>query len=136
MATDTADEQSNHVFLRGTFAGEVIERTMPSGDELISFRVTVPRPPGGRVRVDSIDCASTRAAVRRSAARYEAGDEVELTGSLHRRFWRTPGGSPSSRYEVEVSSLRGARAPKSQEDQRSVASKLGRGTLIGEAANE
>jgi single-strand DNA-binding protein len=112
MTTDTADGQSNQVFLRGTFAGEAVERTLPSGDELVSFRITVARPPGGRVRVDSIDCASTRATVRRSVTRYQAGDEIELTGSLHRRFWRTPGGWPSSRYEVDVDSLRRARVPE------------------------
>jgi single-strand DNA-binding protein len=33
------------------------------------------------------------------------GTEVEVRGSLRRRFWRSPTG-PASRYEVEVRSLR------------------------------
>ncbi len=121
MAIDEVDGQCNQVFLRGTFAGEAVERTLPSGDALVSFRITVARPSGGRVRVDSIDCASARASVRRSAGRYQAGDEVELTGSLHRRFWRTPSGAPSSRYQVDVDSMRRVRARK--------AARLGRSEL-------
>jgi single-strand DNA-binding protein len=105
MATSTVTAQTNQVYLRGVFAGEALVRTLPSGDELVSFRVTVPRPPGERVRVDSIECASTRAVVRRFALRCQPGDVIEISGSLRRRFWRSAGGGPASRYEVEVSRL-------------------------------
>jgi single-strand DNA-binding protein len=108
--TSIEDEFSheNTVFLRGVLAAKATTRVMPSGDELCSFRVTVKRPPGsirGRASVDSIDCAATRATVRKVAARASPGEVVELTGQLHRRFWRGPGGL-ASRYEVEVSSLK------------------------------
>jgi single-strand DNA-binding protein len=108
VGTDKSDpaKDVNQVLLRGVFAGEALLRTLPSGDELCSFRVTVPRPPGSRARVDSIDCAATKATVRRSALKCQPGDPVEITGSLRRRFWRAPSGVPTSRYEVEVSSLR------------------------------
>jgi single-strand DNA-binding protein len=33
------------------------------------------------------------------------GQVVEVTGSLHRRFWRSPAGL-ASRYEVDVASLK------------------------------
>jgi single-strand DNA-binding protein len=102
-------EPENSVFLRGVFAGEAILRTLPSGDELCSFRITVARPPGARARVDSIDCSATGAAVRRGALRCQAGDLIEVRGSLRRRFWRGPGGGPSSRYEVEVTTLKNRR---------------------------
>jgi single-strand DNA-binding protein len=105
-------EPANHVFLRGMVASAPVVRTLPSGDELCAFRLTVPRPPGDpsatRVRVDSIDCASTRATVRRSALRWVQGDVVEVTGALRRRFWRTPAGTPASRYEVDAASVRRA----------------------------
>ena len=90
MATNTVTALTNQVYLRGVFAGEALVRTLPSGDELVSFRVTVPRPAGERVRVDSIECASTRAVVRRFALRCQPGDVVEISGSLRRRFWRSP----------------------------------------------
>jgi single-strand DNA-binding protein len=106
MATEPDSLDNNHVALSGVFAGEAVLRTLPSGDELVSFRVTVARPPGDRVRVDSIDCASTRPLVRRGAIRCQPGDLVTLSGRLRRRFWRSPAGTPASRYEVEVTSLR------------------------------
>jgi single-strand DNA-binding protein len=105
-------EPANNVFLRGTVAIAPVVRTLPSGDQLCSFRITVQRPSGesavSRVRVDSIECASTRAAVRRSAQRWAPGDVVEVTGALRRRFWRTSAGTPASRYEVEASAVRRA----------------------------
>ena len=97
----------NEVFLRGRLAAEPVARTLPSGDELIAFRLTVPRPPDDkvRVRVDSIDCAALNARVRHCLERTVPGDELEVTGSLRRRFWRSPMGL-GSRYEVLVSSVR------------------------------
>jgi single-strand DNA-binding protein len=110
--TTTSSPDDNQVFLRGRLASTPVLRTLPSGDELCSFRLTVPRPAGDRVRVDSLDCASTRARVRRTVERAEPGDELEVSGSLHRRFWRSPGGL-GSRYEVAVGTARvSARQPR------------------------
>jgi single-strand DNA-binding protein len=95
----------NQVFLRGRLAAEPMLRTLPSGDELLSFRLTVARPAGDRARVDSLDCATTKARVRRTVIRAEPGDEIEVAGSLHRRFWRSAGGL-GSRYEVAVDSAK------------------------------
>lgn len=98
-------ETDNQVFLRGRLAAPAQLRDLPSGDVLYSFRVTVPRPPGSRARVDSIDCAATAARVRRVLDRADVGDELEVTGHLHRRFWRGPAGV-TSRYEVEAQTVR------------------------------
>jgi single-strand DNA-binding protein len=99
----------NVVFLRGRLAAEPTARTLPSGDELWAFRVTVRRPdelsPQSRTRVDSIECATLSARVRRSLQRAAPGDQFEITGSLHRRFWRSPSGV-GSRYEVLVRAAR------------------------------
>jgi single-strand DNA-binding protein len=105
-------EPANHVFLRGAVAAAAVVRTLPSGDQLCAFRITVVRPPEtvtrSRARVDSIDCTSVRASVRRSALRWAPGDIVEVTGALRRRFWRGPAGAPASRYEVEAATVRRA----------------------------
>jgi single-strand DNA-binding protein len=90
MPTDQSTSAANQVVLSGVFAGEAVLRTLPSGDELVSFRITVARPPGERARVDKC----------------RAGDSIELTGSLRRRFWRAASGGPASRYEVEVATLK------------------------------
>jgi single-strand DNA-binding protein len=87
-------------------------RVLPSGDELCSFRLTVSRPEGERPKVDSIDCATTIARVRRSLERVHPGDECEITGSLRRRFWRT-NAALASRYEVQVVSFRVSARPRS-----------------------
>jgi single-strand DNA-binding protein len=102
----TADPASdNVVFLRGRLAADAVVRELPSGDQLCSFRLTVARPPGARTRVDSLECATTRARVRQTVIRASPGDVCEVHGRLHRRFWRTPAGV-ASRYEVDVSALR------------------------------
>jgi len=93
--------ENNEVYLRGRLAAEAENSELPSGLEITVFRIVVDRPPGARVRVDSLDCATSAARARRVLARAVAGDELELTGSLHRRFWRGPAGT-ASRYEVEV----------------------------------
>lgn len=99
----------NHVFLRGRLAAVPIYRDLPSGDVLAVFRVTVPRPAGERAKVDSIECAAVKPRIHRTLARAEAGDAVEVVGSLHRRFWRTPVG-PASRYAVDADSVKLTRA--------------------------
>ena len=96
---------NNQVYLRGRLAADAQIRELPSGDEITVFRVVVERPPGSRARVDSLDCAASSARARRVLARAVAGDELELTGALHRRFWRGPSG-PASRYEVEIVSAK------------------------------
>lgn len=98
----------NDVHLVGRLAAEPERRELPSGDVLVSFRVVVTRPPAARRRggrrpptVDALDCAAWRADVQRALARLDAGDIVEVHGSLRRRFWRA-GPAAVSRSEVEV----------------------------------
>lgn len=98
----------NEVYLVGRLAAPAAERELPSGDMLTLWRLVVDRPAGARVpegvrqvTVDTLECVSRSAAVRRTAGGWAAGDLVSVEGALRRRFWRTPGG-PSSRYEVEV----------------------------------
>lgn len=92
----------NTVELVGRVSGAPDARVLPSGDDLVTMRLVVPRPTGGPV--DTIDLACWSASARRAALRLSDGDRVHVTGSLRRRFFRTPGG-PASRYEVEVAKV-------------------------------
>jgi single-strand DNA-binding protein len=106
MTTKKLEETSaNRVFLRGRLAAEPVEKELPSGDLLLVFRLTVPRPADERVRVDSIECVTSRPRARRTLGKAVAGMELEVEGSLRRRFWRAPTG-PASRYAVDVAAVR------------------------------
>jgi single-strand DNA-binding protein len=113
--TAVDDPDRNEVMLVGRLAAAPESRTLPSGDELAVWRLVVRRHPRagppGRPGVDTVDCATFSAALRRQAARMQAGDRVEVVGALRRRFWRTPSG-PASRYEVEASKVRRLRSPQ------------------------
>ena len=107
-----AVESVNEVRLIGRLSGEPAVRVLPSGDELTVWRLVVdrevdksaPRSP----TVDTIDCVAHRKNIQRMAARWSAGDTLEIQGALRRRFWRGAGGA-ASRCEVEVSAAKKAR---------------------------
>lgn len=115
-ATATAIlDHRNEVLLVGRVADEPNLTVLPSGDQLVTARLVVNRPPlaghGNRTRVDTITCTAWSAPLRRRLRGWSAGDVVEVTGALRRRFWRTDTG-PRSRYEVELAgAVRLASAP-------------------------
>lgn len=93
---------TNYIKLEGRLSGEPESRTLPSGDEIVVFRIVVPREDAGRV--DTIDCQVATAALRRKALKTSPDSLLALEGSLRRRFWRGASGL-ASRYEVEVRTL-------------------------------
>jgi len=120
LSTDTATTESpgpgragvveghNEVVLGGRVSGQPTVRVLPSGDELVSWRLVVGREnrglsPSGRQlpTVDTIDCVAFKAGVRRVANRWVGGEVIEVRGELRRRFWRGAAGA-ASRCEVEV----------------------------------
>lgn len=109
LAAATEPAAHNEVVLVGRLSGLPTSRTLPSGDELLSWRLVVgrdnraaSRTNGGRSpTIDTIDCVAQRAAVRRLAAKWIGGEVLEVRGALRRRFWRGAQG-PASRCEVEV----------------------------------
>ena len=115
IAGDTGDFPDNRVYLRGRLAGDPTERELPSGDVLLAFSLTVPRPPGEKVRVDSLECVAVRPGLRRIVGRASSGDELEIEGRLQRRFWRGPAG-PASRYAVAVDAVRRVRPSTTKAD--------------------
>ena len=102
-----ATEIQNRVLLQGRLAAVPEERTLPSGDALVTFRLVVDRsrPREGGPTIDTIDCVAWTAALRKRLLRLEAGAELEVGGALRRRFWRSDRGAVS-RCEVEVTELR------------------------------
>ncbi|MBO0829067.1 MAG: single-stranded DNA-binding protein [Streptosporangiales bacterium] len=99
---------------------------LPSGDEVVTWRVVVARDPtnapsgaDGRSgpTVDTLDCAAWRAGVRRQALRWREGDVVEIEGAVHRRYYRTGAGQTVSRHEIVAHRVRRlGRAPADERD--------------------
>ncbi len=101
-----AGQQSvNLVCLSGRVSAAPEARMLPSGDEVVSFRLIVPRSPTARrrskQRVDTIECSAWTARLRRAVRRLEAGDAVAVTGELRRRFTRGATG-PMSWVNVDL----------------------------------
>jgi single-strand DNA-binding protein len=105
MAAEPAS-RVNEVHLVGRLAAAAVDRELPSGDTLATFRLVVGRPEGAPgPRVDTVDCVAWRGDVRRKLRSWAPGDVVRVEGELRRRFWRV-GAAAASRYEVEVSTAR------------------------------
>jgi single-strand DNA-binding protein len=98
----------NETRLVGRVSVDPERRELPSGDVLWSVRLVVERDPGSvrsRQRVDALECAVWSARLQRSVSTWRAGDHVEVSGALRRRFFRAGGGA-ASRVDVEVSRAR------------------------------
>lgn len=106
----------NDVRLVGRLTGEPVTVELPSGDALVTFRVSVPRSSSarrvggeaGRAQaqgVDSVPCTAWIPRLRRSILTWRAGDLVEVSGAVRCRFFQA-GGATRSRVEVEASAAR------------------------------
>jgi single-strand DNA-binding protein len=102
-ATDASThDHRNEVIVAGRLAAAALSKQLPSGDEIVTWRLIVDRAvPAGSRKVDVVDCTAFGARVRRQALGWSDGEVIEVTGALRRRFWRGPGGL-QSRCEVEV----------------------------------
>ena len=97
-----ASDHRNEVFVTGRLSTYVDERVLPSGDEIVSWRLIVDRPADGeRCGIDAIECVAFATRVRRAAVKWQPGEVIEVEGALRRRFWRNSSGT-ASRFEVEV----------------------------------
>lgn len=117
MAEREIGELVNEVRIRGRVSGAPRCRRLPSGDEVVSIRVVVPRAAGAkgtaptsRVSVDTIECVAWTRRPQAVMTNLSVDQHVLVTGALRRRFWRA-GGAVASMMEVEVSRLRRVPAP-------------------------
>jgi single-strand DNA-binding protein len=108
---DGSEVPANEARLVGRLSAAPATVELPSGDVLLTFRISVPRAsPSGRgagsgQRVDSIPCTAWAPRLRRSIATWRAGDLVEVVGAVRCRFYQA-GGATRSRVEVEASAAR------------------------------
>jgi single-strand DNA-binding protein len=109
-AEQVSQQETNVVTLSGRLTAQPEQRTLPSGDVLMTFRVSVrrrdtPLSRGSKQSADWVDCVAVGARCRRSVASWSVGDEVAVEGALRRRFYRTASGA-ATRLEVEALAVR------------------------------
>jgi single-strand DNA-binding protein len=96
---------TNTVTLVGRLSAPPTTVTLPSGDELVSFRLVVERSAAARRRskqtVDTFECSVWPSRLRRRVLRLEPGTTVRVGGELRRRFSRA-GGAPASWVSVDA----------------------------------
>jgi single-strand DNA-binding protein len=96
------DYSLNDLLLRGRVSVPATEKELPSGDKVVEFRLIVSRVE--RTGVDTLDIAAWTSKMRRSALTLKEGEWIEITGSIHRRFWSGPSGV-ASRWQVEAAEI-------------------------------
>ena len=93
------DLSLNDVLIRGRVTSEAVEKELPSGDKVSEFRLVITR--SERDGVDTLDIASWSSKLRRKSATLSINDWVEISGSIRRRFWKSPTGI-ASRWQIEA----------------------------------
>jgi single-strand DNA-binding protein len=96
------DYSLNDVMLRGRVSDVAVEKTLPSGDKVVEFRLIVSRLELSGV--DTLDIAAWSAKSRRSALSLKPDEWIEISGAIHRRFWKAPTGL-ASRWQVEAAEI-------------------------------
>jgi single-strand DNA-binding protein len=96
---EVVDHSLNDLLLRGRVSAEATTKELPSGDKVVEFRLIVSR--AEREGVDTLDIAAWSAKSRKTALSLKPDQWVEISGSIHRRFWQSPGGL-ASRWQVEA----------------------------------
>jgi single-stranded DNA-binding protein len=89
----------NKVNLVGRISESAKEKTLPSGDVLVEFRLIIERD--DREGVDTLDIATWPAQLKKRALKLQEEQWVRVKGVLRRRFWKTPTGV-ASRWQVEA----------------------------------
>ena len=96
---DHEDFSLNDLLLRGRVSAPAVEKELPSGDRVVEFRVIVGREK--RDGVDTLDIGAWSAKSRRIALTLKSDEWIEISGGVHRRFWKGAGGI-ASRWQVEA----------------------------------
>jgi single-strand DNA-binding protein len=96
------DYSLNDVLLRGRVSQAATTKELPSGDKVVEFRLIVTRDV--REGVDTLDIAAWSAKARKIALSLSQDEWIEVSGSVHRRFWQAPSGV-ASRWQIEADEI-------------------------------
>jgi len=102
IVSDSNNEQDfslNDLLLRGRVSAPAVTKELPSGDVVVEFRLIITREK--REGVDTLDIAAWSAKSRRFAMNLKTDEWIEVSGSVHRRFWKSATGV-ASRWQVEA----------------------------------
>jgi single-strand DNA-binding protein len=102
IQSEEPDYSLNDVMLRGRVSDVAVEKILPSGDKVVEFRLIISRIELSGV--DTLDIAAWSAKSRRSALSLKPDEWIEISGSIHRRFWKAPTGL-ASRWQVEAAEI-------------------------------
>ncbi|MDA2808793.1 single-stranded DNA-binding protein [Nocardiopsis suaedae] len=103
-----APAHRNEVVLAGRVTAEPSVRELPSGEHLVSWRISVARPPSDLRRgpqADPFTCVSFRPDIREAVRGWRIGDLVQVSGALRRRYRRAARGGGGT-VEVEATGVR------------------------------
>jgi single-strand DNA-binding protein len=96
------DLSLNDLLLRGRVSAPATVKELPSGDKVVEFRLIVSRIE--RDGVDTLDIAAWSGKSRKTALSLKSDEWVEVSGSVHRRFWQSPTGL-ASRWQIEAAEI-------------------------------
>jgi len=102
IVSDSDNKQDfslNDLLLRGRVSAPAVTKELPSGDKVVEFRMIITRD--NRGGVDTLDIAAWSAKSRRLAMNLKTDEWIEVSGSVHRRFWKSANGV-ASRWQVEA----------------------------------
>jgi len=99
---EEVDYSLNDLLLRGRVSAPATTKELPSGDKVVEFRLIVSR--AEREGVDTLDIAAWSAKMRKIALTLEGDEWIEVSGSIHRRFWQSPSGV-ASRWQIEAAEI-------------------------------
>ncbi len=101
-SVEEIDYSLNDCLLRGRVSAAAVDRELPSGEHVVEFRLIITR--AEREGVDTLGIAAWSGKSRRTALSLKAGEWVEVSGSVRRRFWQGPAGL-ASRWQIEGESI-------------------------------
>jgi len=96
------DYSLNDLLLRGRVSAQATSKELPSGDKVVEFRLIITR--SKREGVDTLDIAAWSAKSRKIALTLQGDEWIEVSGSIHRRFWQSPTGV-ASRWQIEADEI-------------------------------
>lgn len=102
LLEEDVDYSLNDILLRGRVSAPATIKELPSGDKVVEFRLIVTR--AEREGVDTLDIAAWSSKMRKIAQTLEGDEWIEVSGSVHRRFWQSSSGV-ASRWQIEAAEI-------------------------------